>query len=77
MKEVFKSINGQSPIFTKEIFSMNENLGSENVSAHPRAQFQFYNATNPRKVKRGLETLRHLGPKYGNRYQMCYFIINI
>ena len=64
--EMFKVINGLSPIFMKDIFCVNKNLGSENISAHTCAQSHFYNPTRPRKVNTGLETLRCLGPKIWN-----------
>ena len=61
--EIFKTIHGLSPPFMKQIFCINENLCSENVSGNTRGRPQFYNPNNPRKVNTGLETLGHLGPK--------------
>ena len=45
------------------IFSTNENLCCENISANTRSQSLFYNPNNPKKVNTGLLTLRCLGPK--------------
>ena len=63
MIEMFKVINGLAPNFMKEIFRINDNSDSGNVSARTRAHPKFYNRSNPRKVKTGLETVSCLGPK--------------
>ena len=61
--EMFKVKSGIAPTFMENIFSINENINSENVSANTRSQSQFYNPDNPRKVNTGLQTLRCIGPK--------------
>ena len=61
--EIFKVKSGTDPTFMENIFSINENLDSENVSANTRSQSEFYNPDNPRKVNTGLQILRCIGPK--------------
>ena len=64
--EMYKVTTGASPTFMKEVFSLNHNFGTENVSSGTRLQSQFYNPSNPKKVNTGLETLRSLAPKIWN-----------
>ena len=61
--EMFKVRNGLAPSFMQDIFSTNKNVAGGNISSNTRAQSQFYNYSNPKKVNTGLETLRCLGPK--------------
>ena len=44
-------------------FGENINLSTTNVSYNTRSQKSFYNHSNSRTVRNGLETLRSLGPK--------------
>ena len=60
MYKVFKDI---SPVFMKDIFAMHGNAFTENVSSNTRSRLNFYNPSNPKTVRYGLETLRNLGPK--------------
>ena len=64
--EMYKVTTEASPTFMKEVFSLNHNIGTENVSSGTRLQSQFYNPSNPKKVNMGLETLRSLAPKIWN-----------
>ena len=61
--EMFKSIKGIGPSFLKEIFNLNKNAFTENVSANTRLKATFYNPSNPKKVHSGTETIRYLSPK--------------
>ena len=47
----------------KDIFAINKNTLSENVSSNTRSKSSFYNAHNPKTVRHGLETLRSIGPQ--------------
>ena len=60
--EMFKCLNGLAPTFMSDIFVVNSNLSTENVSANTRSQSFFHNPVNPRTTNYGIETLRHLGP---------------
>ena len=60
---MYKVTEGLSPPFMREIFPLNKNSSSGNVTGNTRAKPQFYNTANPRKVNTGVETLRNLGPK--------------
>ena len=60
---MFKVKTGEAPTFMKEIFSINQNLNSENVSANTRSQSLFYTPNIPKKVNTGLQTVRYMGPK--------------
>ena len=46
---MFKMKTGEAPIFMKEIFSINDNLNSENVSANICSQSLFYTANIPKR----------------------------
>ena len=48
--ELFKVTNRIAPIIMEAIFSTNETLGTEIVSANNRSQSLFYNPVNPKKV---------------------------
>ena len=63
--ELFKVDIGIAPVFMKDIFPEHKNISKGNVSSNTRSKSKsrFYNPCNPRTVKSGLETLRHLGPK--------------
>ena len=61
--EMYKVFNGMSPELMNDVFQKNSNKFTANVSANTRAHSSFYNHSNPRTVKNGLETLRSLGPK--------------
>ena len=61
--EMFKVKKGLAPSFMANIFCDNINRNSENVSANTRSKSRFYNPSNPRTTKYGIESLRHLGPK--------------
>ena len=60
MYKVFKDI---APAFMKDVFAKHGNAFTENVSSNTRSKSIFYNPSNPKTVKYGLETLRRLGPK--------------
>ena len=47
----------------QDVFEKHKNAFAEDVSANTRFNSNFYNSSNPRTVKYGLETLRSLGPK--------------
>ena len=61
--EMYKVLNGIGPVFMNDIFVRNGSMGTENVSSNTRSKSKFYNQSNPKKVRYGLETLRGLGPK--------------
>ena len=61
--EMFKVARGMSPDFMNEVFPLNHNLNTDNISARTRLHPQFYNPLCPRKVLSGLWALRTLGPK--------------
>ena len=61
--EMYKVSKMITPQFMENIFSINRNLDSGNVSANTRSKSLFYNPENPRKVKTGSQTLRCIGPK--------------
>ena len=61
--EMYKIFKGLAPGFMGDIFGINENANTENVSARTRSQSFFYNHSNPKTVNNGLETLRSIGPK--------------
>ena len=56
-------VMGKAPAFMNNIFAKNENTFTENVSSNRRSKSIFYNPSNPKTVKNGLETLRCIGPK--------------
>ena len=60
--EMFKVIIGEATTFMKEIFSINDNLNGENVSANTPSQSLFYTPNIPKKVNTGLQTVRYMGP---------------
>ena len=60
---MYKVLNGIGPVFMNDIFVRNGSMGTENVSSNTRSKSKFYNQSNPKKVRYGLETLRCLGPK--------------
>ena len=64
--EMFKVARGMSPDFMNEVFPLNHNLNTDNISARTRLHPQFYNPSCPRKVLSGLGALRTLGPKIWN-----------
>ena len=61
--EMYKVLNGIGPVFMNDIFVRNGSMGTENVSSNTRSKSKFYNQSNPKTVRYGLETLRCLGPK--------------
>ena len=61
--EMFKVFNGIAPPFMQDVFKRHGNAFAENVSSNTRSKLNFYNPSNPRTVKYGLETLTTLGPK--------------
>ena len=61
--EMYKVFNGIAPPFMEDVFQRHHNALAENVSSNTRSKSNFYNPSNPRTVKHGLETLRNLGPK--------------
>ena len=60
---MFKVKTGEAPTFMKEIFTINDNLNSENVSANTRSQSLFYTPNIPKNVNTGLQTVRYMGPQ--------------
>ena len=60
MYKVSKNI---TPQFMGNIFSINRNLDSGNVSAKSCSNSLFYNPENLKNVKTGSQTLRCIGPK--------------
>ena len=64
--EMFKVARGMSPDFINEVFPLNHNLNTDNISARTRLNPQFYNPSCPRKVLSGLGALRTLGPEIWN-----------
>ena len=64
--EMYKVIKGVAPAFMSNIFGIHPNANTENISANTRSGRSFYNQSNPKTVKYGLETLRSLGPKIWN-----------
>ena len=56
--EMFKVKTGEGPTFMKELFDINDNLNSENVSANTRSQSLFYTPNIPKKVNTGLQAVR-------------------
>ena len=64
--EMYKVFKGVAPSFMCNIFGIHPNANIENVSANTRSGTSFYNQSNPKTVKYGLETLRSLGPKIWN-----------
>ena len=56
--EMYKVLNGIGPVFMNDIFVRNGSMGTENVSSNTRSKSKFYNQSNPKKVRYGLETLR-------------------
>ena len=63
---MYKVIKGVAPAFMSNIFGIHPNANTENISANTRSGRSFYNQSNPKTVKYGLETLRSLGPKIWN-----------
>ena len=61
--EMYKVLNDMAPPVIISIFPKNGNAFAENVSSNTRSKLNFYNPSNPKTVKYGLETLRNLGPK--------------
>ena len=61
--EMFKVFNGIAPPFMQDVFKRHGNAFAENVSSNTRSKLNFYNPSNPRTVKYGLETLTTLDPK--------------
>ena len=61
--EMFKVNRGMSPAFMNNVFPKHDNAITDNVSSNTRSKSTFYNPSNPKTVKYGLETLRRLGPK--------------
>ena len=61
--EMYKVFKGIAPSFMSDIFGKHPNVNTGNVSANTRSGKSFYNQSNPKTVKNGLETLRSLGPK--------------
>ena len=59
--EMYKVLNGIGPVFMNDIFVRNGSMGTENVSSNTRSKSKFYNQSNPKTVRYGLETLRCLG----------------
>ena len=64
--EMYKVFKGVAPAFMSDIFGIHPNANTVNVSANTRSGRCFYNQSNPKTVKYGLETLRSLGPKIWN-----------
>ena len=64
--EMYKVFTGVAPSFMCNIFGIHSNANIENVSANTRSGMRFYNQSNPKTVKYGLETIRSLGPKIWN-----------
>ena len=60
---MFKTLNGLSPDFMRDVFGLNSLRNDESVSSNTRFKSTFYNSCNPKNVYTGLETLRNLGPK--------------
>ena len=60
--EMYKVSKGVAPSFMTNIFGIHPNINSDNISANTRSGMSFYNQSNPKTVKYGLETLRSLGP---------------
>ena len=58
--EMFKVKTGEAPTFMKEIFSINDNLTSENVSANTHSQSLIYAPNIPKKVNTGLQTVQYI-----------------
>ena len=62
--ELYKVFNGTAPAILNNLFRKKGNAGTtESVSNNTRSGSTFYNSSNPKTVKFGLETLRVLGPK--------------
>ena len=61
--EMFKVIKGMAPAFMKDVFAIRDSALTESVSSNTRTKSTFYNPSNPKTVKYGLDTLRCLGPK--------------
>lgn len=61
--ELYKVFKGLAPIFMRDVFGINGNAITENVSAGTRSRMFFYNPSNPKTVNNGLETLRAICPK--------------
>ena len=53
--EMFKVKTREAPIFMKEIFSINENLNREKVSANTRSQSLFYTPNIHKKINIGFQ----------------------
>ena len=64
--EMYKVSKDVAPSFMTNIFGIHPNINSDNVSANTRSGMSFYNQSNPKTVKHGLETLRSLWPKIWN-----------
>ena len=52
--EMFKVFKGVAPSFMSDVFRMNHNVNSENVSANTRSDKTFYCCLNPKTVNNGL-----------------------
>ena len=63
LTEMSKVFNGMVPPFMQDVFKRHGNAFAEIVSSNTRSKLNFYNPSNPRTVKYGLETLTTLGPK--------------
>ena len=63
---MYKVFKGVAPSFMSNIFGIHPNANIENVSANTHSGMSFYNQSNPKTVKYGLETLGSLGPKIWN-----------
>ena len=61
--EMYKVFRGLAPRFMSDVFGINGNANTENVSANTRSHNFFYNPSNPRTVNNGLETVGSLDPK--------------
>ena len=63
-KEMYCSMKKISPPFMNQVFLERET--NDNVSSHTRSRSNFYNFSNPRTTRYGLEALRNIGPQIWN-----------
>ena len=63
-KEMYCSMKRISPPFMNQVFLERET--NDNVSSHTRSRSNFYNFSNPRTTRYGVEALRNIGPQIWN-----------
>ena len=54
--EMYNVFNGMASTFMQDVFKRYGNFFAENISSKTRCKLNFYNPSNPRTMKYGLET---------------------